>query len=169
MSSSNYMRKLINLMETVNTMDQTLMQQPAVDAAAKIKEALAKLGMTFVTINVGGYKTRVVDRSKALRGGSIGPMTMTDAHFGHCREVQDKVANVMRSMLDGQVEFDMQAMDAYMGGGLLNFDFTIKTGKKTAKLIRFTWRLYQSNHASMEYDRGYKTYWFVMSSENIRI
>ena len=70
----------------------------------EINKALKEIGFGFVKMRVNSYQDKThPSKMKGLRGGSIGPMTMTDAHHTHNINVIDKVKNTLKN-IGGTVE-----------------------------------------------------------------
>ena len=86
---------------------------------------------------------------KGLRGGSIGPMTMTDAYMKHNNDAIDETRNKLES-IGGTVE---------QGSYDLSVSFPNGKGKI---MYNFYLTLYPT-YAGNEYDRGYQTYWLELS------
>lgn len=140
------------------------------DVKDYINATLAKLNMGFIKIDTPGG-TRVIERVKALKGGSKGPLTVTNAHIDHCREVQMRVLKNMAD-LAAQLGSDSDyssAITSNVGNGLMDFQFMFKLNNKTARVLTFTWRLESTYDRSCNLDPSYKTYWFSLQTGNAKI
>ena len=116
----------------------------------EINNALKEIGFGFIKMRVNMYQDKTHPRKmKGLRGGSIGPMTMTDAYMKHNNDAIDETRNKLES-IGGTVE---------QGSYDLSVSFPTSKGKIT---YNFYLTLYPT-YAGNEYDRGYQTYWLELS------
>ena len=119
----------------------------------EINSRLKDLGLGFVKMNEGSFSNGKVytnwegKRSKGIRGGSIGPMTMTNAHMNHNAEVEAKLKEAF---------FGFYSYDGV--SSKLTFDL----GKKT-RTYNFAWNLFPSNTNAMDLDPGYQSYWLTLA------
>jgi len=116
----------------------------------EINNALKEIGFGFIKMRVNMYQDKTHPRKmKGLRGGSIGPMTMTDAYMKHNNDAIDETRNKLES-IGGTVE---------QGSYDLSVSFPNGKGKI---MYNFYLTLYPT-YAGNEYDRGYQTYWLELS------
>jgi hypothetical protein len=116
----------------------------------EINNALKEIGFGFIKMRVNMYQDKTHPRKmKGLRGGSIGPMTMTDAYMKHNNDAIDETRNKLES-IGGVVE---------QGSYDLSVSFPNGKGKI---MYNFYLTLYPT-YAGNEYDRGYQTYWLELS------
>jgi uncharacterized protein YxjI len=106
-------------------------------------------------------------RTKGLIGGSIGPLTVTNAYIKHCEDTAQQVLKAFQS-LPTDIEWSYDSTLAYVGN-LQNFTFTVKTGKNTQRVIKFCWERHSTYAARLRYDSSYETYWFAMYVEDNKI
>jgi hypothetical protein len=154
----------------VNDKEQQMTQAVTVKVSAKsaVTAALKERGLCYVGIDCGGHKRKALEpKMLGMTGGSIGPLTVTDAHMAVCRKTELMVLGAFRSLAD--VEWSYIPHDAGMGGNLQNLEFQFKTGKNTVRVIKFRWELRQSYSAKLAYDSSYRTYWYVMYVEDQKI
>lgn len=107
----------------------------------------------FVKLNDGDnapktFKNWSGQTFKGFIGGSIGPMTMTDAYASHNRDVEDRVRKALAPL----------ASDYGINSDTHFFKFN--DGKKGLQL-NFRWRLFPLYTNRMDLDSGYQRYWFV--------
>jgi len=116
----------------------------------EINNALKEIGFGFIKMRVNMYQDKThPSKMKGLRGGSIGPMTMTDAYMKHNNDAIDETRNKLES-IGGTVE---------QGSYDLSVSFPNGKGKI---MYNFYLTLYPT-YAGNEYDRGYQTYWLELS------
>jgi len=117
----------------------------------EINAKLKELGLGFVKMNTPtSYDLKSGKchtdwdgkKSKGFIGGSIGPMTMTNAHQGHNRQVEDKIRE----------EFPR------------NFSYEVNTLVLTFDKIvyKFEWKLFPANTVACDLDSGYQNYWLTL-------
>lgn len=141
----------------------------ASDVKTEIKGIIAKLGLCYVSASAdaSGYTRKTLLRQKSMSGGSIGPMTMTNAHMDHNKKAQDLVVNGFKSLVDKfGATMELKYADSYGLGMLM---ISVRLDKKTVREISFRWDLFASNLRSVGYDEGYQSYWYVMSSEDKKV
>lgn len=114
-----------------------------------LNKALKAIGLQAPKSRINSFKDVSHRGFKGIRGGSIGPMTSTNAHWNHNRDTEQKVFNVLAT-LEG-VEYNSNADGIY---------FTLNDGKKVHK-YKFSWQLFQT-YAHNEYDPSYRTYWLTL-------
>lgn len=130
--------------------------------AAEIKKVLDDLKMGFVKSMTKNYTYKTILRKKALKGGSIGPMTTTDQYINVNKEVQDKVAKAFRYI-------DVEKRDSLpYSGEMRNLIFDIRINKNTLRRISFNWDTFPTYVRSAGYDHSYYNFWYVMHSETIK-
>ena len=117
----------------------------------RINELLKELEVGFVKQQKDTYHDVVYTnwegkRYKGLRGGSIGPMTMTDMHRKHNCDVETKVKQKLNYYADSM----------YIENDQLNFDFRIS--EKQIRTLSFKWHLF-GKYAHNQYDEGYQNYY----------
>ena len=115
---------------------------------SEINKALREIGVDFVKMRIDYYheKTHPL-KKKGLRAGSIGPLTVTQAHMEHNRNTIDKVKDTLYR-LGGSVERTLS-------------DLTVSFPSKKGKLIYdFNLEMFPT-YAHNEYDPGYQTYWLT--------
>jgi len=141
-------------------------------ASAKtvVNDALKAIGLKYISISLGHYKWKAIEpRTKGLSGGSIGPMTVTNAHLDVCRETEHQVFDVIQK-LPSDIRWSYVRNPAYHGNGKLeDLTFMITTGKNTVRVIKFRWELHQTYSYSQGYDNAYQTYWFAMHVEDKKV
>jgi hypothetical protein len=146
-------------------------EQKMTQATAKtvVGNALKNIGLGFIGYNDGTpYKLKAfANRTKGLIGGSIGPLTVTNAYIKHCEDTAQQVLKAFQS-LPTDIEWSYDSTLAYVGN-LQNFTFTVKTGKNTQRVIKFCWERHSTYAARLRYDSSYETYWFAMYVEDNKI
>jgi hypothetical protein len=135
----------------------------------EIAELLKKLGLGNVKMHGVGYnsfgedtkvyKSPIGKMVKAIKGGSIGPMTVTDAHM----DLNEKVVNELTSVfLDlgicERIKSDKWSLEA---------SFQISASKKMT--LYFHWDLFPTYTREKNLDPGYKTYWFVLTKKESKL
>lgn len=137
---------------------------------AQIKAAIDSLNLTFVTAsNQVTRRESVLLRKRALRGGSVGPLTVTNAHMTRSADNQKAMIEKLRAGFRDQlpdVPVAYYAKECYLGGGahgMNNVTFRIPLNSKTTRTIKFTWQLFNTN-ISRDLDPSYMTYWMVMDA-----
>jgi hypothetical protein len=151
----------------VNNTEQNMTQA---SAKTVVNDALKATGLKYISINLGQYKWKAIEpRTKGLSGGSIGPMTVTDAHLTFCNDTARRVLKVFQN-LPADIDWSYVPKPAYHGNGKLeDLTFTITTGKNTVRVIKFCWELHQTYSYSQGYDNAYQTYWFAMHVEDKKV
>lgn len=94
------------------------------------------------------YKSWEGITPKGFRGGSHGPMTSTNAHLEHNREIEQKVIKALAPL----------AEDYTVQNGAYIFKFN--DGKK-GFTMKFTWMEFPTYTRNVDLDPGYRTWWFV--------
>ena len=127
----------------------------------EINAKLKELGLGYVKISKGEggrdevvYKNYESKRYKGLKGGSIGPMTMSTAYLNH----NNKVTNILKDTFS----YDCGMED---DGSTLTLTFDLDTKLRS---FLFTWQLFPSYHPSTDLDDGYQTYWLTMTTKDIK-
>ena len=141
--------------------------QSTTNAKDAIKKIVTDLDLSFVTAELTHYTTKTLLRKKAIRGGSIGPMTVTDAHVAHMRAAQNKIQTAFRNSYTLLVT-SHSITPAAVDSRVEDLSFTFRISDKIQRTVYFTWDLYPT-YAHNEYDRSYKTYWMVMSHIDSKI
>ena len=120
----------------------------------EINKVLKSIGFGFVKMHVNMYQDKThPDKVKGLRGGSIGPMTMTDAHINHNQSAINETKTALTN-IGGKVESSYH-------------DLSISFPSKKGKLVyNFDLRLFKK-YAGFDYDPSYQTYWLTVNSEEI--
>ena len=124
---------------------------------SEVNKLLKEAGLGFVKINTSSYP---INRSKkytnwegksfkGFRGGSIGPMTVTNAHLNHNKEVVQRINELTRDYSCQLAETDNGVIIKFQAG----------SGKDIVK--EFKWNTFPTNSASMGFDPAYQTYWLV--------
>lgn len=129
----------------------------------EIAQVLKEAGLRNVSVNTNdhmpkSYKTLDNKFVKGIRGGSIGPMTMTDAHLKHNSDAVEKLVEKLRVLRPDVVEHTAN-------GGV---NITIQVSEKQNRVLHFSWSQYPSNAASMDLDPDYQTYWLTMSQKDVK-
>lgn len=120
----------------------------------EINKALKNIGFGFVKMQVNTYQDKThPSKTKGLRGGSIGPMTVTNAHENHNQSVINKT-KIALTNIGGKVESSYH-------------DLSISFPSKRGKLVyNFDLQLFKK-YAGFDLDPSYKTYWLTVNSEEI--
>ena len=100
------------------------------------------------------YKTYENKTVKGIQGGSIGPMTSTDAHQNHNFKIEAKVREILGHLSDKVISEGMFT------------SYYINLGKKT-RIFKFHWSLFPT-YAHNEYDLSYQSYWYVLQTNDIK-
>ena len=134
---------------------------------AQATAILKDLGLGYVKAKTGGYGSRdavLEPRNKGLRGGSMGPMTCTDAHHDHSAKVQRAVYDAFSAMPEALVTWET----CYAGAThkLSNVRVVIALDEKKVRVMNFYWRAVNTYTASANMDHGYCTYWLICESED---
>ncbi len=139
-----------------------------VSAKTVINDKLKNIGLGLIGYDDGTpYKLKAFsNRTKGFIGGSVGPLTVTNAYIKHCDDAAQAVLAAFRSLTD--IDWSYDSLPAYIGN-LQNFTFTVKTGKNTQRLIKFVWERHSTYAARLRYDSSYQTYWFAMYVEDSKI
>lgn len=123
---------------------------------ADINEILKRQGLGFVKISDGGswdngkkYVSHGGISSKGFKGGSIGPMTMTNAHMDHNRKKQSELVTALTPLVNEIATND--------NGFCIVFE--LKPGN--FRHISFDWRLFPTYSWKANLDNGYKSYWLI--------
>ena len=121
---------------------------------AEINKVLKSIGFGFVKMQVNMYQDKThPSKTKGLRGGSIGPMTMTDQYMNHNRSAINETRTALTNV-GGKVESSYH-------------DLSISFPSKKGKLVyNFDLQLFRT-YAHNEYDPSYQTYWLKVNSEEI--
>ena len=142
----------------------------AASPKAQANAILKDLEVGYVKHSTGDFSGKGViaeGRYKGLRGGSIGPLTVTDAHHDHSAKVQKRVFDAFAAMEGATVEW----RTCYAGAThkLSNIEVTIRLDEKKVRVLNFYWRAFKTYTASARLDPDYATYWLVMESEDRKI
>ena len=115
----------------------------------EINKALKGIGFGFVKMSVNAYQVKThPSKMKGLRGGSIGPMTMTDQYMNHNQTAINEIKTGLTN-IGGRVEKSYN-------------DISISFPSKKGKLIyHFNLSLFKT-YAGFDYDPSYQTYWLVL-------
>jgi len=113
--------------------------------------ALKAIGLQAPKSRLNMYKEVSHRAWKGIRGGSIGPMTSTNAHMEHNRKVEQKVIDILRSIPGVEYPSNQDAMN-----------FSLNDGKKVHKYY-FSWHTFRT-YAHNEYDPSYQTYWLILNN-----
>lgn len=103
------------------------------------------------------YKNFAGKMVKGIRGGSIGPMTVTNEHLNHNREVENQVKDALK-------ELEYETCEDHSNG----FKITIQINAKQNSEISFNWGLYPAYHPTRNLDSSYQNYWLVPTIKNIK-
>jgi hypothetical protein len=135
---------------------------------AQLKAIFDNLDLSYVTARNGrtGFD-KVILRKRAKEGGSMGPMTVTNAHLDRCVTTQDKLANKLREELSKQFgTYSMVFKPCYVGSSdMLNLVIHIPLSDKLTRVITFKWQTF-AQYVNSSYDPSYETYWYVMETED---
>lgn len=137
---------------------------------AQLKAILDTLNLTYVTArNSGTGRDAVLLRKRAKSGGSMGPMTVTNAHLDRCVTTQQKLVDRLREELTKQFgSFNMTFKQCYLGNhAMQNATIKIPLNAKTTRVITFTWQIF-AQYVNSNYDPSYQTYWYVMDAEDVK-
>jgi hypothetical protein len=116
----------------------------------EINKALKEIGFGFIKMRVNSYQDKThPSKMKGLRGGSIGPMTVTDAHHTHNTNVIDNVKNTLQN-IGGSVEKG-------------SYDLTVSFPSNRGKLVYNFYLTLYPTYSHNEYDKSYQTYWLELS------
>lgn len=134
---------------------------------AQANAILKNLGLGYIKASTGDFGSRDVvlePRQKGLRGGSMGPLTCTDAHHDHSAKVQRAVYDAFSAMPEALVTWET----CYAGAThkLSNVRVVIALDEKKARVINFYWRPERTYTRAARLDEGYCTYWLVCESED---
>jgi hypothetical protein len=134
---------------------------------AQANAILKNLGLGYIKASTGDFGSRDVvlePREKGLRGGSMGPLTVTDAHFDHSAKVQRAVYDAFSAIPEALVTWET----CYAGHThkLSNVRVVIALDEKKARVLNFYWRAYKTYTRAARLDEGYVTYWLVCESED---
>ena len=115
----------------------------------EINKALKEIGFGFVKMRKDMYTDKThPSKLKGLRGGSVGPMTSTNAHMNHNQNAINETKTALIN-IGGSVE------KSYC-------DLSISFPSKKGKLIyHFNLNLFKT-YAGFDYDPSYQTYWLVL-------
>ena len=114
-----------------------------------LNNALKAIGLEAPKSRINSFKSKSHRGYKGIRGGSIGPMTSTNAHSKHNFDVELKVTDVLRTIPGVEYSTDHTGIQ-----------FSLNDGKKVHK-YKFSWQLFQT-YAHNEYDPSYRTYWLTL-------
>ena len=117
-----------------------------------IANALKAAGFENVSMIVNSFKSASYKPlTKGLRGGSIGPMTATDAYRNRNREVVERLEKSLWNFTGSKArEREYETYDLV---------WRFPAGKKDL-IYKFMWSLYPSN-SGRDLDPGYQTYWLT--------
>jgi hypothetical protein len=120
----------------------------------EINKVLKNIGFGFVKMQVNTYQDKThPSKTKGLRGGSIGPMTATDAYMNHNQSAINETKTALTN-IGGKVESSYN-------------DLSISFPSKKGKLVyNFNLNLFKT-YAGFDLDPSYKTYWLTVNSEEI--
>lgn len=126
----------------------------------EIKNALKQLGFGLVKMELDHFHSKTYKGFdgkgiQGVAGGSVGPMTMTDAWKSHCNEREQKVRTALLS-LGAKLET--------FGNG---FNATFDLGNGVTRILYFLWNTYPT-YAHNHYDPSYKTYWLTYGVKDVR-
>jgi hypothetical protein len=135
---------------------------------AQANAILKTLGLGYIKIS-DGYNFPPKNSSsnhKGLRGGSITPVTVTDAHHDHSAKVQREVYDAFSAMPEALVTWET----CYAGAThkLSNVRIVIALDEKKARVINFYWRPERTYTRAANLDEGYCTYWFVCETQDMK-
>ena len=132
----------------------------------EIATALKNSGLGFVKIDNGSYNGKTYKdyegkSYKGIRGGSTGPMTMTNAHTEYTRKVLAKAMVSLRELqpdtleLPSNIKISLTQFDAYKA-------FQIAPDK--VRVIGFQKQEFPTYSQSMDYDPSYETVWLIATT-----
>lgn len=130
----------------------------------EIADKLKELGLANIKLEKGGFDNNVSYKDsngkmvKGIRGGSIGPMTMTSAHAKRDRETE---LNVVRTLK----ELGYELFEETPG---ISFKIIFQISEKQNREIFFCWDYYPTNHHSMDLDSGYQTNYLILKIKDIK-
>ena len=122
---------------------------------------LKELGYTFVKVSRGTFATPKCytdyygKKTKGIRGGSYGPMTITN----QWRNVNEKVTNA--------VKVEMNKLGIISIDGSDFFQYIVQFGRKEFK-VTFSWEAYPTYDRSQRLDPSYLTQWLTCDMEEIK-
>jgi hypothetical protein len=138
---------------------------------ADINAILKIHGLRYIKASNGEYGANRRDvvlepRLKGFVGGSIGPLTVTDAHHSLNEDMQNKVYAAFNAMEGASVKRVASAFDSHR---LQNIVIEVPVSAKVIRVIKFNWELFRSYTSQARFDPGYQTYWYVMTIEDRKI
>ena len=134
----------------LNLLDVGNMEAVSYTTKQDLNKALKAIGLQAPKSRINSFKDVSHRGFKGIRGGSIGPMTATDAYRKHNRDVEQKAIDLLRTMPGiGTIGVSDEGIR-----------FSLNDGKKIHN-YRFIWTLFQT-YAHNEYDPSYRTYWLTL-------
>jgi hypothetical protein len=148
-------------------MNATENKMTQVTLKAQATAILKDLGLGFIKASTGDFGSRDVvlePRQKGLRGGSMGPLTVTDAHHDRSAKVQREVYDAFSNLPEALVTWET----CYAGAThkLSNVRVVIALDAKKVRVLNFYWRAFKTYTRAANLDSGYCTYWLVCESED---
>lgn len=134
---------------------------------AQIKTVIDSLGMKYPTMSIDLYRNKTIIKQKALRGGSIGPMTCTNAHINHMITPQTELIHAFATL--SHVINSCSVQESYIDNRVKNYHYEIQLDSKTVRTITFKWQLLSTYSYLADLDSSYKTYWLVMDFTDSKI
>jgi len=130
---------------------------------AEINKILKEAGYGFVKLSNGYYKPAKTHHSKnkGIRGPSVGPMSATGTS-DHKREIENLVNDKLIRPFGVDIEINREYQNIW------DSFFVVRTGKKRFTAYKAHWDDYPSNFGR-DLDSGYRTYWLIFKTEDIKI
>ena len=135
---------------------------------AEINAILKNLGLGYVKASQGEFDYRDVvlePRMKGLRGGSIGPLTVTDAYMNVNERTQDKVRDAFKVIPGVSMRHVAGWPESHRIHGL---EIEIPISEKVVRVLKFNWERVNT-YVGRRYDPEYRTYWYIMTTEDRKI
>lgn len=146
------------IVESVETEKEEKQKTPEAQVKAKLTAALATLQLATPKYTTKDYSEKSIFSRpvKALKGGSVGPMTASSAWAEVCIGEQNKVRKLF-SELDVNASIEENPLFS----GLINFEIKVPLNAKKQRVIKFDWQKLAAYGSHR--DPEYKNWWFIYS------
>lgn len=94
-------------------------------------------------------------RGIGVVGGSVGPMTVTNAHIDHCVAVAQRI---IQKLQDNKISYTVEP--SYYNSSLSRIKIPVGPKSKKQSILVIDWSDYPRHSVECGYDRAYRTIWF---------
>lgn len=139
-------------------------------AATDLQSVLKKHGYRMISMTVDSYKSKTIQGAgKGIPGGSIGPMTVTNAHMERNAKIEKDLRNDIYNLNKEYFDIPSEILVKVKQSSGFSDPIILKIGNNKYKAISMVWNLYPAYVRSAGLSSDYQNYWLQINTKDITV